>query len=205
MTAMRARRVALEALAVGALLFAAAGCGGQGAPSRFYVLAPLAGPPGSGTPAAADSAPVTIGVGPVRLPAYLDRPQVVTRLDPDRIDFGEFDRWGEPLADGVPRALAGTIGGLLPKSRIALFPWTGPRAIQYQVIVDVARFDGSLGGDVVLEARWRIVGADRKDLREGRFAASEPTGGQGYPAIVSAMSRSLGALGREIAAALAAI
>ena len=113
-----------------------------------------------------------------------------------------FDESVNGLAVGAPLSYR---GALLPGVRIALFPWTGPRSIQYQILVDVIRFDGALGGSAVLEARWRILDADRKELREGRFVVSEPAGGPGYPALVGAMSRSLGALSREVAAALKAV
>jgi uncharacterized lipoprotein YmbA len=36
--------------------------------------------------------------------------------------------------------------------------------VKYTVAVDVARFEGVGGGDVALEARWRIVGGDGKEL-----------------------------------------
>jgi hypothetical protein len=184
------------ALGVALLVLFAAGCGGRAAPFRYYVLAPLAGPAQTG----ADSRPVSIGVGPVRLPGYLDRPQIVTRRGAEEIDLAELDRWGEALADGVPRTIADTIGALMPNERIAFFPWTG--TVQYQVLIDVNRFDGPLGGDVVLDARWRIVGPDRKDLVERRFAVREASGAATYPALVAAMSRALGALSREITAGL---
>jgi uncharacterized protein len=197
---MRAGARPMRVLLVFLSLVAVAGCGGRAAPTHFYLLAPqgkLASPAG-------DANAVTVGVGPVRLPPYLDRPQVVTRRGQDEIGLSEFELWGEPLADGVPRAIAEDLRVLLPGARIALFPWVGPRVVQYQLLVDVVRFDGSLGGDVTLEAGWRILGDDRKDVREGRFTHSEATGEPGYVGLVGAMSRSLGALSREIAAALPA-
>jgi hypothetical protein len=146
--------------------------------------------------------PATIGVTPVRIPAYVDRPQIVTRKGPDEISLTEFDRWGEPLVDGVPRTIAENLGLLLPNDRVALLPWAGMRAPQYRVVVDVARFDGTLGPGVLLEASWRILGAEGKTLREARFALSEPAAEPAYSALVAAMSRCLGGLSREIAAAL---
>ena len=203
----------IGAMALGALL-AIGGCAPREAPSRFYVLTPVAAGapmvdrPASGAaataPAPADARPPTVGVGPVRLPGYLDRPQIVTRKSPDQVDLGEFDRWAEPLADAIPRTVAENLAALLPNERVALFPWAGPRSIAYQVLVDVARFDGAPGGDVVLEGSWRILGPDRKDLAERRFAITEACGGPGYPPLVAAMSRALGALSRDIAAALPA-
>jgi uncharacterized lipoprotein YmbA len=139
------------------------------------------------------------------VPAYVDRPQIVTRRSADEVDLSEFDRWAEPLADSVPRTIAANLGALLPGDRIALFPWAGSRPVQYQVVIDIARFDGALGGLVSLDARWRVLGPERTDVREGRFAGTEPTGGPGYAALVAAMSRSLGALSREIATAVRAL
>ena len=188
-------RVALVSLC----LLAMAGCGGRSVPTHFYLLAPQGKVP---SPAAGDGNAMTIGVGPARLPPYLDRPQIVTRKSQDEIGLSEFELWGEPLTDGVARAIAEDLRALLPSARVALFPWVGPRVVQYQVLVDVVRFDGSPGGPVALEASWRILGEDRKDVREGQFTHSEPTREPGYVALVGAMSRSLGALSREIAAAL---
>jgi len=185
--------------ALAALALALVACGGQVPTFKYYVLTPLSGPAAS----AAEGGTVSIGVGPVRLPGYLDRQQIVTRRGADEIDLGDLDRWGEALADGVPRTIADSLGVLLPSARIALFPWAG--TVQYQVLIDVNRFDGPLGGDLVLDARWRIVGPDRKDVVERRFTAREPVGAATYGAQVAAMSRALGALSREIAGALAAV
>lgn len=195
---MRARLLGMAALLMCGSLLATTGCLGGGAQTRFYVLAPLTGPVAT----AADTRAVTIGVGPVRLPGYIDRAPLVTRRGAEEVDFADLDRWGEPLADGVPRTIAENLAALMPADRIALFPWSGSRAIQYQVVIDVARFDGPLGGAVVLDARWRIIGPDRRDLGERRFTVGEPTGAPTYPALVAAMSRALGGLSREIAGVL---
>ena len=197
----RAGLVGVAALLVSGFALAATGCLGRGAPPRFYVLAPLSAPVAT----AADSRPVTIGVGPVRLPGYIDRAPIVTRRGAEEIDVAELERWGEPLAEGVPRTIADNLAALMPAERIALFPWSGSRAIQYQVVIEVTRFDGPLGGVVVLDARWRIIGPGRRDLDERRFTVGEPTAAPTYPALVAAMSRVLGGLSREIAAILKAL
>jgi len=143
-----------------AIAVLAAGCLGGSAPTRFYVLAPVDGA------AVAGERPLAIGVGPVSLAGYLDRPQIVTRPAADKIDIGEFD----------------------------------------QVLVDVTRFDGPAGGDTALEARWRVLDAlTGKELSAKTTRLSEPPGGAGYPLTVSAMSRALGALSRDIAQTLVAL
>jgi len=187
-----------------ALLFVTAllgaGClGGGSAPTRFYVLAPGEIPP---VPAAGTT---SVGVGPVSVPGYLDRPQIVTRPAADKIDLGEFDQWGEPLRAGIPRVLAEDLARQMPSARISVFPWRSLESVRYQVVVDVTRLDGPAGGDLVLEARWHILDAAGKEVALKTTRLTEPTGGAGYSATVSAMSRVLAALSRDIAQALAAL
>ena len=179
--------------------FLAPGCLGGNAPTRFYVLAP-----GEMTAVAGPDA-LTVGLGPVGLAAYLDRPQIVTRPAADKIDLGEFDQWGEPLRDGISRVLAEDLARQMPSVRISIFPWRGLEQIRYQVIVDVTRLDGPGGGDLALEARWRILDGAGQEMAAKTTRLTEPTGGAGYSPIVSAMSRALAALSREMAQALAAL
>ncbi len=126
--------------------------------------------------------PLTLGIGPVSLAGYLDRPQIVTRPATDKIDLGEFDQWGEPLRDGISRVLAEDLSRQLPSARIAVFPWRGLDAVRYQVLVDVTRFDGPAGGDTALEARWRILdGVTGKEAAAKITRLTESPGGSGYP------------------------
>lgn len=191
------RRAALPLVLVTTLL--AGGCLGGTAPTRFYVLAPVDGP------AMAGARPLTIGVGPVTMAGYLDRPQIVTRPSTDKIDLGEFDQWGEPLRDGISRVLAEDLSRQLPSAKIAVFPWRGLDGVRYQVIVDITRFDGPAGGDTSLEARWRVLDTGGKEVAAKTTRLTEPAGGPGYTMTVSAMSRALSALSRDIAQALVAL
>ena len=51
----------------------------------------------------------------------------------------------------------------------------------------------------MLDARWRRLGNDGRELVFKRTTLTEATGGPGYEALVAAMSRALGGLGQEIA------
>jgi uncharacterized lipoprotein YmbA len=136
------------------------------------------------------------------VPGLLDQPQIVTRQGTDEITRAEFDRWAEPLADTLPRVLAENLAALANTDRIAVFPWDPARPVQYQVIVTVMRFDGTMGGNVVLDARWSVLATDGQELAINRSVLTQPTGRAGYQAMVAAMSRALVALSREIAARL---
>src|SRR5262249_28281389 len=129
-------------------------------PTRYYTLGPVTAPKaeaGAAAPPSRDRGvgTVSVGVGPVIMPAYLDRVQIVTRTDADQVDLSMFNRWAEPLQDGMARVLAEEIGARVPTERVVTFPWRGSiaRIIQYQVVVAVARFDGRPGADVTLDTR----------------------------------------------------
>ena len=145
---------------------------------------------------------VSVGVGPVIMPGYLRRSQIVTRTGDDQVDIAMFHQWAEPLEDAIARILAEEIGARVPTDRIVMFPWRGvvARALQYQVIVVVTRLDGRRGDDVTLDTRWRILGNDGAELAFHRSTMTETATGPGYDPMIAAMSRALTALGQEIAA-----
>ena len=176
-------------------------CLGQQQSSRLYVLTPL--------PRAERAAPdaggrdMAIGVGPVELPQYTNRQQIVTGNQSYQLHPATFDEWAEPLRDNFLRVLADNLSILLATDRVMLFPWKGPLAIEYQVVVDVTHFLGEVGGETSLVALWSIVGKNGQEvLLSQKSNVREPTGTQGYAALAAAMSNSLGALSREIAAAI---
>jgi uncharacterized protein len=180
------------------VLLVLGGCGST-PPTRFYVLPTLTD---ASPPTSTGKRDLTIGVGPVTLPPYLDRPQIVTRASRAKLDLAEFDQWAASLQDTVARVLAENLSLLIPTDRMVLHPWPRTTAIDYQVIVEVTQFDRTLGGEVVLVTRWSITAANEQELmmRKARFSA--PAGGQDYEATVTAMSRTLEALSRDIAATI---
>ena len=72
--------------------------------------------------------------------------------------------------------------------------------LDYQVVVVVMRFEGSPGHQVMLDARWRLLSKDGKELVLKRSTINELVTGNGYQALVLGMNRVLGTLAREIAA-----
>jgi uncharacterized lipoprotein YmbA len=189
-----ARRLRVLSVAV-ALLGTTACIGGRASPpTQHYVLSPAIEAPSGGT--ASPAAPLVVGVGPVSLPAYLDRPQLVIRSAPDRIDVTEFAQWGEPLHHGVTRVVAINLARLLPDSRIVTFPWRSTEVVRYQVVLDIGQMDGPADGSIALDARWRVLDRSGRELAARVSRLREP-GSAGTTA--AAMSRALSALSRDIA------
>lgn len=188
-------------LTIIALLMHLAGCASS-APSRFYVLSSLPGP-NAESQASKDKCCIAIGIGPVELPAYLDRPQIVTRISENELNLAEFDKWAEPLKDNFSRVLLENLSTLLCADAISIFPWKGPTPIDYQVEVTVIRMDGNVGGNASLVARWAIFREnDRKMLMTRQSSFSMVINSEGYKALVSAQSRAIAELSREIAEAI---
>ncbi|PWB62492.1 MAG: hypothetical protein C3F14_09930 [Deltaproteobacteria bacterium] len=185
----------------------AAGCAGT-APSKFYTLTPMKGPDPPGKGVAAEEG-CFIAVGPVILPDYLDRPQILTRSEGNEVRLHETERWAGSLEGDVSRVLLENLSELLAGNRITVVRWspaTQPQvAFRNRVGVEILRFEGPLGGTVELKARYTLYGADgRKVLAVGESTVREPAGGPGYEALVAAMSKALATLSRDIAAALLA-
>jgi uncharacterized lipoprotein YmbA len=186
-------------------LAAALGCGST-APAKFYTLSPLpaTGERDSGKEAADRG--LAVGIGPIRLPLYLVRPEIVTRTDANKIEVAELDLWGGSLQDDFSRNLLENLSFLLAGERVSLYLLPGVGVVDYRVAVDVIRFDGVWGSDVVLIAGWTIrSGPDSKIVRVGNSRILEPTGGENYEAMVGGMSRALGRLSREIGEAIKAL
>ena len=165
-------------------------------PSKFYLLSPA---PSGAAAALAGNEPV-IGVGPVEMPKYLDRPQIVQRIGSNELKLAETHRWAEPLRNNFTQVLAENLSLMIPTRQTTLFPWTRSTRIDYQVQVIVSRFDADANGNAVLSASWKVLRKDPDEvLAMEKSTYTEATSGTDYDAIVTAQSRALEALSLEIA------
>jgi uncharacterized lipoprotein YmbA len=182
------------------MLPALAGCATT-PPSRFYILSPVAAD-SAAQPAGHATA---VGVGPIELPKYLDRPQIAVRTGANELGFNETHRWAEPLQDNVTGVLAENLSLLVPTDRISVYPWGRTTVIDYQVVAEILRFDADASGNVVLSVYWTLYRDEsRQVVAKNKAVFTEPVGGTGYAEIVTALSRALAALSREIAGSIRA-
>lgn len=149
---------------------------------------------------------VAIGLGPVLLPEYLARPQIVSRTSANRLALADRERWAEPLAENLPRVLSEDLSSLLGTDRILLHPWSTSRKVDCQITVEVVQFEAGPGGEVNLVARWQVLGKDGQILLpEKRSSFNLTTTSHDQEAMVIALSQGLSRMAREIAAALPAL
>jgi uncharacterized protein len=175
--------------------------------SRFYTLSPMADPPkpDAGRPI---SAGLSLALGPFRIPDYLDRPGIVTRPgNGNTIEIADYDLWAGSLKEAFASTLAQNLSILLDTNKILVYPYIGVLKTDYRIPLVIDRFEGTLGGELFLNARWIILegnleGPDRKGGLVQRSEIVEPLAGSDYAALVAAHSRALERLSREMARAI---
>ncbi len=175
-----------------------AGCGSS-PKETYYTLSATAAT--NGAAPASGEASYSVAVGPVTLPESVDRPQLVLRVGPNEVTFGELHRWAGPLRSEIPRIVADNLAAYLNVKRVAAYPQSAGDNADYRVLVDIQRFDSTLGESVTVDALWTIKRQSDGALRTGRSTAKESSGGS-YDAMVAAHSRALATISRDIAEAI---
>ena len=187
-----------KGILLGAVLAALIGCGST-ASSRLYTLVSLTSS-GEETPVVANENPLTVKVGPLQLPKYLDRPQIVTRLGPNEVSPSTIDRWAEPLKAGVLRAMEDNLLWYLEPQDIVAHPWSSLARPDYAIQMGVAQFERNAEGDAELLATWTVRPAAtgrRSAIIETRIV--EPVDPPSTDELVNALSRALARLSSEVA------
>jgi len=142
----------------------------------------------------------TISVNLVSFPSYLDRPQIVTRPTAHTLAIHEFQHWGGSLETDFVRVLGENLSILLDTQRVFLPRQNVPFNIDYRVAIEVKRFDGDLGGQIVLDVDWMITPQENKKRAVIRKSViRETVDSHYYESLVSAKSQAIEKLSREIA------
>jgi uncharacterized lipoprotein YmbA len=148
----------------------------------------------------------TIGLGPVSLPEYLVRPQIVSRTSANRLTISNSHRWAEPLEENLPRVLSENLSALLGTDRILLHPWPVARKVDCQIMVEVVQFEAGPNDAVNLIARWQVMGRDGQVLLPATRSSFKLTASaMDQEAMVVALSQGIARLARDIAADLPAL
>ena len=153
------------------------------------------------------SGQISLGIGPVRLPGYLDRQEIVTRVAQNKLDLSENDRWAEPLDENFTRVLAQNLSVLLRTDRIVIYPWPLDKKPNYRVEIEVLRFESNgAAQEAQLTARWTVIneGGFRAPFNVKESRLVRPIKEKSTEASVAALSETVADLSREIAKAVIA-
>lgn len=181
------------------LLVPLTGCiGGSTPPAQFYLLEPISE---SASSASGISTKPMIALGPVRIPHYIDRPQIVTASGKNAYQLSEFNRWAESLDDNISRVLAQNLLRLAPVDVVLANASNRTRQAQLRVSVNILEFHVNPQGEAGLNVHWEILrGEDRVLNRQVSYRS--PASTTDYPVMVAALNDCLNRMSRELAASL---
>ena len=132
---------------------------------------------------------LAVGIGPVVLPSYVDRAELVFQSGPNQFEIPAKARWAGALADNFSQVLATDIGRRINSGNVVANPAPGDTRFRYRVSVTIRQFHAVSGQGAVLEAAWRVESADtRQVLRHGSADYHSAISGDGYAAVVAAES-----------------
>ena len=180
-----------------ALAVLATGCAST-PPSRFYTLSAASGP-------AATSSRISVAVGPVSVPAVVDRPQIVVDIGPNQVRLEEFNRWAAPLQNNIARVVADNLVLMLGTPRVTLAAQSLSADADYRAAIEVQSFQSAPGEAAIVDAVWTVRRTKDGKTEPGRTTARETVQVKSYDALAAAHSRALARLSQDIAAAVRAL
>jgi uncharacterized lipoprotein YmbA len=183
---------------LGAALLIISGCvGGTSKPSTFYLLKALP----ESEAAVLEQGGLSLEVGPITVPAYLDRTQIASTGNDHKLYMDEFHRWAEPLKDSFGRVLADNLAILLKTVNVYQYRQRRDVPVDFQVEISVSRFFADADGTAVLAAFWSVAGNNGKTvLSRKRSSISEKAVSKDFEAVVAAQNKTLQELSKQVAA-----
>ena len=181
--------IVASVLAAATLLLA--GCGGK--PQEYYRLSAVSGGPTRG-------GGVAVGLGPVTLPAYIDRAQLVFQSGTNEFQVPSKASWAGPLGENVTQVLADDLGQHLHSGNVLRYPWAPNSKLRYQVVVNVEQFHSISGQEAILDVSWLVEDPEsRQILSRHKASFHTPVQGDGYASVVAAESQLLDQLAGDVA------
>ncbi len=172
------------------------GCAKNSKPIEYYMLDASVGL-SSNELIENDSGPL-IGLGPIRLPEYLDRFQMVVAVSENKYKLIENHRWAEKLDQNVSLALFKSLPAQLGTDKMVRYPWPQRPGVDFQVKIDILELNIDQNGQSRLVAQWSIKSKD-KTLLNKRSSFTAEASSTDIDKMVEAQSECLTKLGQEIA------
>ncbi len=144
---------------------------------------------------------IIVRLGPLRIPEYLKRPQIVTRTDNAEVIIDDFSRWAEPLDQAMHSVVASNLDSLLSDVIVIAYPYITAIDFDYWILGGVSRFDADENGKVTLIVQWGLMDSKRNTILAPlrRQFEAQTTGSNDPGAIATAMSDVLNQFSHEIA------
>ena len=150
---------------------------------------------------AVNSKELIVGLGPVRIPEYLNRPQMMVAISDNQYSVSEEHRWAEKLDQNILLALYKALPAQLNTEHVLRYPWSQRQDINYQVSIDILDLTIDAQGQSQFMAQWSIKLKDKASV-DKRFECSLPASSSDYALMVKVQSECLTQLGQAISKSL---
>ena len=171
------------------------GCFRSGVQDQFYMLQPVKE---VGSSLGTGGKGLLVGLGPIKVPAYLDRPQIVTASSAQEYRLAENQRWAERLDDNIARVSQENLSVLVPTDRIVMHPWARDIRPDVQIALQIQELHVDPEGNARMVALWSMR-ALKGDSLNRRFSCVIPAPAGDYAKIVAAEGECLARLNRDMA------
>ena len=142
---------------------------------------------------------IIIGIGPIEIPEYQNRPQIVTQDKEGMLKFAQFERWGESLDSGLARLILENLTVAFPQAEFQIFPCNFAIPLDYQLIVNVVQLESQLDKEVSLVAQWTIIDSKTKEmLLTKRSQVDQAINPHTYAGLAQALSKAGSLLSSEL-------
>ena len=166
--------------------------GGTPSIQNYYLLEPQISSPVVG------ETPFNLELQQVKLPSYLDQPNIVIHDQANMIKFSDNERWAGPLVDNISRVIRADLAQSFPNARISISPWEIAGPEPYRLTIVIERFSGQPGRRATLVADWSIIDSNHTEIARGHFNNQLPVGGS-YRDLVQGLNKNLHLLDERIA------
>jgi uncharacterized lipoprotein YmbA len=168
---------------------------GCSAKSNFYQLTPTQ----SKHPKSYIKKDKIIAIAPIEIADYIDKPQIITRIDNEQLSLHELDRWAGAIDKNIQSVIRYDLMHKLPRYTILTKPLPEPIDNKYTLYIHIDRFDGDINGSVVLDGRWSLIDENEDRFIKGKNIHYKTQANNTLPSIISTQSKLLDRLASDIA------
>ncbi|MCC5022292.1 MAG: membrane integrity-associated transporter subunit PqiC [Candidatus Synoicihabitans palmerolidicus] len=136
-------------------------------PTRFFVLEDLAASTALDAPA---NDGVTLGLLPIEVTAYLvDSRAIAVTTSANEVTFRNFDRWAEPLDEGIARVLRTALSRQVSVKQVLVPPFPLTPARDYDLSIRLSECTGLQSGSIRYSLAFALTRPDGTLFKQGSF------------------------------------
>ncbi len=132
-----------------------------------------------------------IGIREIKLPAYLDRPQIVTRAGKNELVLSYLHQWAEALSQSVPRVIVKDLQARIPTINVLSYPWSHTSNRDLEISIQINQFEIVDQQRCVLDVDWWVFSSVNQLVHIDHSVMTVAINKKDYVSYVAAQSEAL--------------